>query len=266
MNIFQRMGQGVTHWAYQLGHSTSDAFHNSVEATENAFNYIKSTVDDAINTGQTEIARAIAGKKAEEFSEIIESIRTLWPEIESDLGSQLVLLNEAASYRAVSYINPTLAQSSYQPHHQSEIVDVMTKFANLPGMHALLAQCYNLGMKSWGLEFAGDAGLILSGSFASGVYADILNPSECQTVAVFGVGIGITVGAGLGGVFVLNKSPAKQCTGSSFSVVVEAIYGGGAESEIEFDLPDFSFSGIAFAPKAGIEINISAGASYTIKS
>jgi hypothetical protein len=183
------------------------------------------------------------------------------------LGSQIEILEQAAAYKAFVNLKPTLDHSEYQAYSQSEISQAMTKIANYSSaMQTILAESHSKGMQSWGLEFAADGGLIVSGSAGYGFYADITNPYENQAILSVGLSLGAIEGVDAGSAFVLNTESAKKCDGSSLLVILEAVMVGGGGIEFEFNLPDLSFSSLVIMLKGGEDISIAAGMAQTINT
>jgi hypothetical protein len=246
-----RSGAALLHTASEAtqsgGHFVSRTFLSAVKDAEAEFKAAGDGIQRIVDSGQEVALKSLAGKKVQEYEDIIRSLVKAWPRVVLRLGGEVDALRHAAKQKR------TDAQAS----------NAMKRIATSPELSKALEKAADRSIVSFAVEFGGNVAAVANADGALGFVTEIRNFSNVRRYGSVGLSLGASVGGSGDVALGLYTASPQHYAGPFVAVTLEGAIGIGGGIVVSYDLPDLSFGGFAVPVAFGDKVNVSIGGGYT---
>ena len=141
------------------GNFVSRTFHLAVKEAEEEFNAVKYQIQRVSDSEEEAILTLLAGKKVQEYADIVQSLVVAWPRVLLSLGTEVEVLRHVAS------------QKSMEP----QAATAMKRIATAPEFSEVLSKAAEKSIVSFAVEFGDSVAAVASVDGALGFVTELRN-------------------------------------------------------------------------------------------
>ena len=229
------------------GNFVSRTFHLAVKEAEEEFNAVKYQIQRVSDSEEEAILTLLAGKKVQEYADIVQSLVVAWPRVLLSLGTEVEVLRHVAS------------QKSMEP----QAATAMKRIATAPEFSEVLSKAAEKSIVSFAVEFGDSVAAVASVDGALGFVTELRNIANVKRYGSVGLSLGASAGGSGDVALGLYTTTPQNCAGPFVAVTLEGAVGIGSGIVVSFGFPDLSFGGFAIPVSVGEKVCISMGGGYT---
>lgn len=236
---------GVQTATDQLEKGADDAFRDAVNASKEAYEKVKTDIENALHEAELKILEAIAKAAIGRMEHDIKALLSKFRSLEHDLKDELDAIRKSAEARVVT-------QGA-----KAALVKITAAMASE------IAPFEGHGMYAFGIDFGASADLVAEADVSLGILEGIPDFHDVRGYGSVGVSVGAGEGLQADASLVFSAHSPQDSGGPAVRIILSADFEAGGTVIVSFDLPKLSVSSISIGLAAGEEFDVSAGAGFT---
>jgi hypothetical protein len=191
--------------AQSVGHFVSRTFLAAVKNAEGEFKAAEGEIQRIVDSGEEVALKSLAGKKVQEYGDIIQSLVKAWPRVVLRLGGEVDTLRHAA------------AQKRMDPQASA----AMKRLAASPELSKALGKAADRSIVSFAVEFGGNVAAVASVDGALGFVTELRDFFNVKRYGSVGLSLGASAGGASDVALGLYTSSPQNYAGPFVAVTLE---------------------------------------------